>query len=385
MSDVPEGYRMTEVGVIPEDWEVKEFGEFAYLSKNYMNPQHSSESYPCIELEHLSQETGILLGFVDSKEQLSQKLIFSKGDVLFGKLRPYLKKFYFAEFDGVCTSEMWVIKSYNNSIGQFLFHLVQSNHFLEIANQTSGTKMPRSDWKTVNHVYFPLPPLLEQQAIASALSDVDALITALEQLIAKKRNIKQGAMQQLLTGKKRLPGFGGGWEVKTLGEMADIKTGKKNNEDKLIEGKYPFFVRSQQVERIETYSFDGEAILVPGEGNIGSIIHYINGKFDYHQRVYKISDFSKDCYGKYVYYCMFQNFDQHAMKNSVKATVDSLRLPTFQEFEFNSPPLPEQQAIAQILIDMDSEIDALEQKRDKYKAIKQGMMQELLTGKTRLV
>jgi len=77
MSDVPEGYKMSEVGVIPEDWEVKPFGDFAYLSKNHINPQQSKKSYPCIELEHLSQETGILLGFVESKEQLSQKLIFS--------------------------------------------------------------------------------------------------------------------------------------------------------------------------------------------------------------------------------------------------------------------------------------------------------------------
>jgi type I restriction enzyme S subunit len=185
-------------------------------------------------------------------------------------------------------------------------------------------------------------------------------------------------MQELLKPKE-------GWEVKKLGEIAEIKTGKKNNEDKVTEGKYPFFVRSQQLEQIDTYSFDGEAILMPGEGNIGSIFHYINGKFDYHQRVYKISDFSKDFFGKYIYYCMFQNFNQHAMKNSVKATVDSLRLPTFQQFEFYSPSHPEQQAIAQILSDMDAEIEALEQKRDKYKMLKQGMMQELLTGKTRLV
>src|SRR2546428_3082047 len=225
----------------------------------------------------------------------------------------------------------------------------------------------------------------EQRAIAAALSDVDALITSLDQLIAKKRNIKQAVMQQLLTGKTRLPGFSDEWVVKKLGDISAIKTGKKNNEDKSENGAYPFFVRSQTVERIHTYSFDGEAILVPGEGVIGSIYHYINGKFDFHQRRSKISNFGTDTCGKFIYFCMLQNFNDHAMRNSVKATVDSLRLPTFQEFEFLAPSFEEQQAIDAILSDMDAEITALEQKRDKTRALKQGMMQELLTGKTRLL
>ena len=192
-------------------------------------------------------------------------------------------------------------------------------------------------------------------------------------------------MQELLTGKRRLSGFKGEWEVKKLGDVADIKTGKKNNENKVEEGLYPFFVRSQTVERINSYSFDGEAILVPGEGGIGSIIHYINGKFDYHQRVYKISNFNKENNGKFIFFSMLKNFDKHATKNSVKATVDSLRLPTFQEFEFPAPKsLEEQSAIAQILSDMDAEIEHLEQKKDKYIFLKKGMMQELLTGRIRL-
>ena len=83
----------------------------------------------------------------------------------------------------------------------------------------------------------------------------------------------------------RFPEFEGEWEVKKLGDMSVIYTGKKNNQDKIENGKYPFFVRSQNVERINSYSFDGEAILIPGEGNLGSIVHYINGKFDFHQRV----------------------------------------------------------------------------------------------------
>ena len=225
----------------------------------------------------------------------------------------------------------------------------------------------------------------EQKKISLTLRNIDDLTQQLEKLIIKKKRIKQGTMQQLLTGKKRLPGFSGEWEVKKLGNISDIRTGKKNNDDKSNDGIYPFFVRSQTVERINSYSFDGEAILIPGEGGIGSIYHYIDGKFDYHQRVYKISSF-EGVLGKFIYYFIKQNFSTYAMQNTVKATVDSLRLPTFEEFEIHYPnSTVEQKLIVNILTDMDSEIEALEQKLEKYKKIKQGMMQELLTGRIRLI
>ncbi len=226
----------------------------------------------------------------------------------------------------------------------------------------------------------------EQQAIANALSDADALIESLEQLLAKKRQVKQGAMQDLITGNQRLPGFEGEWEVKRLGDIAHIKTGSRNNQDKKEDGEYPFFVRSATVEKINSYSHDCEAILIPGEGGIGNIFHYISGRFDVHQRVYAITQFQPEVVGKFIYYYIAMNFGAHAMENSVKATVDSLRLPTFQDFEIKLPPeAKEQTAIATILSDMDAEIEALEAKLAKARQIKQGMMQELLTGRIRLI
>ena len=176
------------------------------------------------------------------------------------------------------------------------------------------------------------------------------------------------------------------WEVKKLGKMADICTGNKNGNEQSESGKYPFFVRSQTIYKIDTYSYDGEAIIVPGEGKIGSIFHYIDGKFDFHQRVYKISDFPKDICVKFIFYYMKRFFGTWALENSVKATVDSLRRPTFEEFSITIPPtLPEQKAIAEILTKMDEELSALEAKKAKYEAVKQGMMQQLLTGKIRLI
>jgi type I restriction enzyme S subunit len=193
-------------------------------------------------------------------------------------------------------------------------------------------------------------------------------------------------MQQLLTGKTRLPGFTGEWEVKRLGDVADIKTGNRNNDDKEEDGLYPFFVRSDVVERINNYSHECEAILVPGEGRIGSIFHYINGRFNVHQRVYAITNFRPDICGKFLHCYLIKNFGVWAMQNTVKATVDSLRLPTFQTFAMRIPSsLAEQQAIATVLSDIDDELSALGQRREKTRELKQAMMQELLTGRTRLV
>ena len=179
--------------------------------------------------------------------------------------------------------------------------------------------------------------------------------------------------------------FSGAWETKRLGEIAHIKTGSKNNEDKDENGRYPLFVRSATVERINSYCYDGEAILVPGEGGIGSIFHYINGRFDCHQRVYMINRFTDDMCGRLVYYNMMLQFGSHAMKNTVKATVDSLRLPTFKNFSLSIPKdTDEQRAIAEVLSDVDGLLNALDALIAKKQAIKQAVMQQLLTGKTRL-
>lgn len=175
------------------------------------------------------------------------------------------------------------------------------------------------------------------------------------------------------------------WHLKRLGGLSHIKTGKRNGDEQIKNGRYPFFVRSNCIARIDSYSFDGEAILIPGEGGIGNIFHYINGKFDYHQRVYKISNFADDLNGKFLYYYLQKYFGIYALSLTVKATVDSLRLPTFKEFIISIPnSVEEQQRIATALSDVDALIAALDKKIAKKCLIKQGAMQQLLTGKKRL-
>lgn len=391
---VKQGYKQTEIGAIPEDWKIRRIGDFTHAvaggtpstyHPEYWNGEILWMSSGELNNRRIYNVIGRIteLGYKNSSTHLIPKNCVLMGLAGQGKTRGTVAINYVE----LCTNQsIAAIYPSNKHCSEFLYQNLW-NRYDELRELSSGDGGRGGlNLKIIKDLPCVFPNLPEQKGIAEALSDVDSMITSLEKLIEKKKAIKQGAMQELLTGKKRLPGFSGEWDTIHLGKISKIKTGDKNNEEKADNGKYPFFVRSQQVEKINTFSFDGEAILVPGEGNIGQIFHYINGKFDWHQRVYKVSDFPEFICGKYVYYQMKFSFGEYALKNTVKATVDSLRLPTFETFEFLiSPTAEEQIAIASILSDMDSEIEALEQKLAKTRQLKQGMMQQLLTGKIRLV
>ncbi|MCR4451052.1 restriction endonuclease subunit S [Aeromonas caviae] len=202
----PKGYKSSELGQIPEDWESVDFGNIAKPSASRINPKMSGGGDICIELEHISSGTGTLLGETTTNRTSSLKSIFEPGDVLFGKLRAYLKKYILADFYGVCSTEVWVLKSdVNLATSEYIYSIVQSERFINAASEAYGTHMPRADWSVVKYFPVMLPSTVEQTAIATILSDMDSELTALQQKLAKARSLKQGMMQQLLTGRIRLP------------------------------------------------------------------------------------------------------------------------------------------------------------------------------------
>ncbi len=196
--EVPQGYKQTSVGIIPEDWKIIEFGNIATVSKTKYTPK-DSESLKCIELEHINQHTGDLNGWTSSNFQKSTKNVFEKDDILFGKLRPYLRKYWLADSDGVCSSEIWVLKPKDLIISKFLFRAVQTHRFIQIANVSSGSKMPRADWDFVSQYPFSIPPLPEQQKIAEILSTWDTAIETCRKTIEQLKQRNKGLAQQFLT------------------------------------------------------------------------------------------------------------------------------------------------------------------------------------------
>ena len=389
-------FKDTEVGRIPEDWEVKKVLELTDIvtgaTPSTTIPQYWNGgsirwmSSGELNYKFIYDVEGRItqLGYDNTGTHMLPKYCVLIGLAGQGKTRG-TAAYNFIE---ICSNQsIAAILPDNDKFNSlYLYYYVDSQYkYLRTLSAGDGGRGGLNKNILLN-LEIILPPKSEQTRIATALSNIDALISELGRLIEKKQAIKQGAMQQLLTGKKRLKGFSEPWVEKKLGEIADIQTGKRNGDENKDNGMYPFFVRSQTVYKIDTYSYDGEAIIVPGEGGIGKIFHYINGKFDFHQRVYKISDFPEKISVKFIYYYMKYFFGAYALQNTVKATVDSLRLPTFQLFSLNMPSdFAEQSAIAAVLTSMDDEITALELKKSKYEQIKQGMMQQLLTGKIRLV
>lgn len=175
------------------------------------------------------------------------------------------------------------------------------------------------------------------------------------------------------------------WKVKEVADFAAIKTGNRDTQDKIEDGEYPFFVRSQTIERINSYSFDGEAVLTSGDGvGVGKIYHYIQGKFDYHQRVYNIHSFKQEVLGQFFYFYFSQHFRKRVYRLSAKNSVDSVRFEMIGKMKIPLPPLPEQRKIAEILSTWDEAIAQTKALIEQLKLRNKGLAQQLLTGKKRL-
>ena len=405
--EVRDGYKQTEIGMIPEDWESVEFGDIATIRNVKVVSSLTPAGTQCVELESISQGSGRLLGSVEATGS-SSKYSFKKGDVLFGRLRAYLRKYWLASFDGICSTEIWpLIPRDTRLCAGFLHLLVQTNRFVDTAGVAYGTHMPRSDWSVLRKFAVQLPSASEQTVIATALSDADALIQSLEKLIAKKRNIKQGAMQELLKPKEDwgIITFGNAFEFlstasysrSVLNEKSetgyvhygDIHTKwtnfldfRKDNLPSIDSSKakaYPFLKEGDLImaDASEDYEGVGKSVEVKNLGPRKAIsgLHTLllrdkNGIF--------VNGFRG-----YISSCITVKKQLDRLATGLK--VYGISKNNLKVVEMPLPPHAEQTRIATILSDMDAEIAALETKLAKYRQIKQGMMQELLTGRIRLV
>ena len=178
----------------------------------------------------------------------------------------------------------------------------------------------------------------------------------------------------------RFPQFSHDWAISTIGNLAKIDTGNRDTQDRVNSGKYPFYVRSNTVERINEYAFDGEAILTSGDGvGVGKNFHYVVGKFNYHQRVYSIHNFTNSTNGKFIYYYFADKFYRRVSRLSAKNSVDSVRMSMISDMPISIPAKPEQQKIAAFLTAVDNKIELLRQKQELLGEYKKGLMQQIFS------
>ncbi len=259
-------------------WREVKLGDVAELSK--VSWKIYDEPFPYIGLEHINENKLRLNSIGDSSSVASNKYRFKTGDILFGKLRPYFRKVLLAKFDGICSTDIWVVKPKGETDNVFLFYFFANTALVDISySSSSGTRMPRADWTFLSETSWNLPPLPEQKAIAEVLSSLDDKIDLLHRQNKTLENMAQTLFRQWFVEQADAE-----WEEVKLGDFFPVITGKKDVNYSTTNGEYPFFTCSHTISHAPNYSFDGKAILLAGNGNFN--VKRYEGKFEAYQRVY---------------------------------------------------------------------------------------------------
>ena len=392
---VPPGYKRTDVSLIPVDWKVKALNDLGSFikGKGIKRDDVTDDGLACIRYGELYTRYNNYIDspasrIPESVARTSQPL--QTGDLLFagsGETAEEIGKCvaYLGEEEAYAGGDIVILRPVGQNslyLGHLLNHPVVAE---QKARYGQGDAVVHISARNLAMVKLPLPPTKkEQEAIAEALSDVDGLIAALDKLIAKKRAIKQAAMQQLLTGKTRLPGFSGEWEMRPFATSLfrlNVKQHQIFARDYQPFGKYPVIDQGQAP--VVGFTDRSDKLFVCPSGGVivfgdhTCIVKFIDNNFVIGADGTQILVTQDEQCARFYAYLL-----QH---DRVEPTGYNRHFRILRERSFRVPLPPEQNAIAKVLSDMDAEIEALEQRRAKTQQIKQGMMQQLLTGRVRLV
>lgn len=412
---VPEGYKWTEIGVIPEEWSVQKLGELTtFKTGPFGSTLHKSDyiddGIPLINPMHIVDGKLNPSSNMSVNEQSAKKLAMFRlkaDDIVIGR-RGDMGRCAVVQKNQegwLCGTGSLIINCKTDLVPQFLQRLLTSPEVITAIEDASvGSTMINLNQSTLASLKIQCPPLPEQRAIAAALSDVDALIEALEKLIAKKRDIKLATMQQLLTGKTRLPGFSGEWEVKSIGGFTDCIAGGTPSTERpeywggtikwMSSGELNLKIVYDVEERItekglrnsSTKLIPTECVLIglAGQGKTRGTVAMNMVELCTNQSIAAILP-NDNFIPKFLYYNLDLRYEELRAMSTGDGGRGGLNLRIIRSIIVPFPSLKEQQAIASVLSDMDTEIEALKQRLEKTKQIKQGMMQQLLTGRVRLV
>jgi type I restriction enzyme, S subunit len=378
-SQLKEGYKQTEVGIIPEDWEVDTIGQSMRLlnGRAFRPIDWVEQGIPIIRIQNLN-DSDALFNYCSADTKIEDKHRIEFGDIVFawsGTKGTSFGARIWTGLSGVLNQHIFkVIPDRRKLVPHYAF-LILLNIQEEIEKQAHGFKasfvhVKKSDLIGVN---LPIPSIPEQEAIAHTLSDIDALIESLDRLLTKKRQIKQGAMQELLRSKD-------GWEKKHIGDVLTISHGRSQHEVVDENGDYPILASGGQIGRAKAYLYNKPSVLIGRKGTIDKPQYMDRPFWTVDTLFYSIIHEPNNA--KYLFYqfCLIPWREYNEASG-----VPSLNARTIESIEITVPSPEEQIEIASILSDMDAEIGSIESKLTKTLQLKQGMMHELLTGRIRLV
>ena len=275
---------------------------------------------------------------------------------------------------------------YKSTNPYFLGNAIQSDYVKKgLANRTLKTAIPMKINKDeIGKVDVMLPTSVKEQTkLGLYFRNLDHLISLHQRKLEMLKKVKKSMLEKMFpkndakVPEVRFSDFTDAWEQHKVKELCNIGTGKSNTQDQVEDGIYPFYIRSDIPVKSNKYLYDCEAVITIGDGNIGRVFHYVNGKFDLHQRCYKMRDF-QDILGKYFYYFFSTRFYDRAMKMTAKATVDSVRLEMISEMDIWKPiQRDEQKKIAKFLTNLDRLISLHQRKLEKLKNIKKSMLEKM--------
>lgn len=386
---IPQGYKKTKVGIIPEDWEVVKLSKI--VQHTVRDTKKPDVGYWRLGLR--SHGKGTFHEYIEDPKKIAMETLYkvNENDLIINITFAWEHAIAIANKNdhGKLVSHRFPTYQFINENYHvfYKYYVLQEKFRLLLENISPGGagRNRVMSKKSFLDLAIICPPVIEQNKIAEILSTWDDAITKQKQLIEQKQVFKKGIMQQIFSQKLRFKDDNGNdypaWQPQKLGDIAKISTGSSNREDSTEEdGKYTFFDRSQDIRTSNIYLFDCEAVIVAGEGQ-EFIPKYFIGKFDLHQRTYAIYDFI-NASGLFIYYYLHQN-KNYFISQSVGSTVKSLRLPMFIKMSINLPTLEEQTKIADFLTSVDDEINKQTEILDQLKLQKQSLMQKLLTGQVR--
>lgn len=391
-NNIPQGYKATPLGIIPQEWEVKRLGDLCCNQGDYgINAPavaYSNDLPTYLRITDISDDGKFI---IDNKASVnspnSKNYHLKEGDIVFARTGATVGKTYlYDSADGDLVFAGFLIRFSPNERKIIPYYLKTYTdtaaywYWVKIISQRSG--QPGINAAEYSSLQLPVPPLAEQRKIAEVLGLWDKAIEKQSQLIEQLTLRKRGLMQQLLTAKRRLPGFSGPWKEVKLGEICNITTGKLDANAMEDNGIYPFFTCAKDVYKINKYAFDTEALLISGNGEYVGYVHYCKGKFNAYQRTYVLDKFQDNIF--YLKYTLQYYLPKRILQTKSSSNTPYIVIGTFQDMIILEPSKAEQTAIAEVLTAADREIELAQQKLELLRQQKRGLMQQLLTGKKRI-
>ncbi|OIP15597.1 MAG: hypothetical protein AUK50_10360 [Comamonadaceae bacterium CG2_30_57_122] len=387
-TDIPAGYKLTEVGVIPGDWDVVALGDLGLCLIGLNYKPSNVKQHGTLVLRSSNVQDGVIAlddcVYVDA--EIPERIRVQDGDILIcvrNGSRALIGKCTVLDQRVVGQTFGAFMSVFRTSDSAFIFQQFNSNLIKRQINENIGATINQITNANLNAFLVPLPrDQGDRNAIATALSDVDALLARLDALIAKKRDLKQAAMQQLLTGQTRLPGFSSAWEMKQFSEICHMKSGEGiTSADIDDHSKFPCYGGNGLRGYTARYTHAGSYALIGRQGALCGNVQSVNGEFFASEHAIVVTPLNETDIHWLAAILKRMNLNQY----SESSAQPGLSVSRLLAFSLDVPPFEEQTAIATILSDMDAELAALQTRRDKTHALKQGMMQALLTGRIRLV